>query len=265
MVVIKKTDRFIPQSLIDDLNAAGKKVESGRPPAEDIEISDVISKDVQIDIDSLDIIAIRRTKTRELRDMGYNRNEIHKILSAGITLRGTRKKFKGYTVSVVDDDLNYIRTEDLNVDLDFFEKKAELISKYNFIYKRAIGYAIDKNQISSKAALFNVAKSVLDKLAEIEGVTSPDKIDMRLTMNQGPAKIAEDLNKQLTQEDKDEINSTINEILAKRQLGGTEGLSIPTESPTLRTQTSDDEGVSGQSEVHVEVGPAEGEQQENTD
>lgn len=231
-----KKEKFVPQSIIDDVEsierasekeraAFGKKTPSVNVPG-------------TYKVDNLDMDAIRRSKVRELRDMGYNKTDILKILKNGVVINGARNKFDGLTSKVIEDDIVYIRTEDISEDLDFIEKKADVLSKYNFVYRKAISLALDKDQ-QAKASLLSVAKTILDKLAEIEGILDPSKLDLRTINMQRPEKLANELNQKLTEKDKDAINATINEILAERDGGGAERPPVSDESSTVRTPSSD--------------------------
>jgi hypothetical protein len=76
---------------------------------------------------------------------------------------------------------------------------------------------MEENQ-TSKASLFSVAKTILDKVAEIEGILGTDKAAMELLELRAPSRIAEDLNKTITTEDKDAINAKDELVNLKNKL-----------------------------------------------
>jgi hypothetical protein len=178
------------------------------------------SKIKKTDLTSNDRVdALRRAKVRELRDMGYDKREILIILKKGIIIDKEKINFENLNNSLINDDLDYLRIEHLSSDQELIEKKLEILSKYNFIYRKTLLLALSKEQ-SNKAPYFNIAKSILDKVSEIEGILEMRNEERRLDELTQPSKIAKELDSELTIEDKDAINAKINEILAKRDSKG---------------------------------------------
>jgi hypothetical protein len=232
-----------PKLLSDDDEFIQKKLSEVKTPAEEV-MESIESKIDEIEKPALIMQAVRRRKVRELRDMGYNRHEIAKILSKGILIDGVKQDLGEIHVTTIDGDLNYLLSEDLATDREFPEKKAELMSKYNYLYKKILALALDGKSMN-RAALFNVVKSILDKQAALEGLENPERHDIRLYKAQRPAAVASELNEKLSKDEKDAINTTINQILANSNEEGSLGIPVFDESSRVPARTSDDEGVSG--------------------
>jgi hypothetical protein len=238
-------NNYKPKLVSEDDEFIKQKLSEVATPAEEV-LASIENKIEEIEKPALNMQAVRRRKVRELRDMGYTKYEIAKILSKGIIIDGKKEDLGEIHVTTIDNDLNYILSEDLATDREFPEKKAELISKYNYIYKKVLGLALESTSMN-RAALFNVAKSILDKQATLEGLENPERHDIRLTKAKRPAAVASELNETLSKDEKDAINATIDKILSNRNEEGDIGVPVFDEPSRVPARTSDDEGVSGQS------------------
>jgi len=191
------------------LKANNKKLKlSKKVEKKDISMSLELPKDMELHLQ-----AVRRRKIRELRDMGYAVEEMVRILNNGIVVNGIKKGLGVITKKIVYGDLSYITSEDLATDKEFPEKKAEIMSKYNFLYKKVLSLALD-GDLQSRAAFFNVAKSILDRISVLEGLENPERHDIRLLSIKRPALLAEEFQEKLTEEERNAINTTITKILA---------------------------------------------------
>lgn len=185
-------------------------------------------------------VALRRQKVRELLDMGYENEQIRIILKSGVKV-GDRKVKVKVTPSIISRDISYIQSENAAKDIDFSEKRAEVISKMNFLYRRAItDYMNAKGQ--TKNSFLNTALSVLNKIADIEGVKSPENLNVNLKGEAKVAKFAAEVHK-LEENDKSTILTAIRKVLKQRDGQGTKGAGIPDEPSRIPAQAGNDEGV----------------------
>ena len=198
-----------------------------------------------IDPDKVNKIALRRGKIRELMRMGYEPHQISIILDKGI------KVGKGQTVRVpiseltIRHDMEYIRQEDASVDIDFAEKRAEIIDKLQFLYNRAIReYTNAKG--ATRNSFMNTALTVLSKIVEIEGIKSPEKLNVNLGAEARITKFAAEVHK-LSKDDQIIIINTIRKVLKKRQPGRVGSIRVSGKSPRIPTPASNNEGVSRKS------------------
>lgn len=240
-----------------------KRLDSVVDSADDTEL-EAIQVEVAAQIEEINMQAVRRRKVRELRDMGYSASEILKILSKGIVIDKKKMEFKGMNQTTIKKDLDYVLSEDLASDRDFPEKRAEMLAKYNYLYKRAVALALNDTTMT-KAAFLNVARAVLDRISELEGINSTEKHDIKYSELSKPSKAAEELSDSTTKEERDAINNAINEIFADGQQETDTGIPVFNESPGVPARSSDNEGVSGQPIVHKRGRPPKTKQSENTD
>jgi hypothetical protein len=193
-----------------------------------------------ININDVNKIAIRRGKVRELFRMGYEPHQIILILDKGIKIGNQTIKVP-ISEQTVRSDIEYIRQEDAAVSIEFPEKRAEVVDKLKFLYQQAI-----KEYINAKGAVknsfLNTALSILNKLADIEGVNAPEALDVNINAEAKVAKFSAEV-QTLGEEDRNVLITAIRQILGKREQEPTEDDGIPSESPGVSTQTSDDERI----------------------
>lgn len=247
----------------DEQSEVASRLDAIMEPADDAKLA-AVKTEVEAQIEELNMQAVRRRKVRELRDMGYSVSEILKILSKGIIIDKTKHEFKGLNQITIKKDLDYILSEDLASDRDFPEKRAEMLSKYNYLYKRAVALALNDNTMT-KAAFLNVAKAVLDKITELEGINSTEIRSPKYNELSKPSKVAEEMVSVTSKEERDAINDAINQIFTNGDEETDSGVPIFDEPPGIPARPSDDKGVSGQPVVHKRGRPPKAKQQENTD
>ena len=210
--------------------------------------SDISAVAAKVDFDHLDKVAIRRAKIRELMQMGYNASQIELILEKGVKIgEGDAQKTIDVKCSLatVKRDIQYIRTELLSVDDDMLVKRSELVDKLNFLYNQAVSnYATAKGAVRN--SFLNTALNVVNKIMEVEGVKSPENLNVNLNAEAKIAKFAAEIH-QLSEDDKSIILSAIRKVRERRFDEGAGESGVPDSEPTVRTPSSEDEGVSGES------------------
>ncbi len=185
-------------------------------------------------------IAIRRGKVRELFRMGYEPHQIVLILEKGIKI-GKQTIKVPVSEQTVRADIEYIRQEDAAIDIEFPEKRAEIVDKLKFLYQQAIReYLNAKGAV--KNSFLNTALSILNRLADIEGVNSPEALDVNINAETRIAKFAAEV-QTLSKEDRDVLIKAIRQVLGKRKQESTGNDGIPSEPPGIPTQTSNNEGI----------------------
>jgi len=187
---------------------------------------------------------VRRQEIRKLYNIGYDLDEIVQILLNGIMINKQLIKIE-VTRDNVQNDLDIIKQENLIVDDNYIDKKNELRNKYNFLYKRAM-IEYNKAAIQTKNSFLSTAKSILDKLADLEGITS-NKLDIKLTPNNQPAKVAEEVEKGLSKDEQSVIDTSIAKILEERKHSGSGELSVVPSESAISAPSCEDEGISRES------------------
>ena len=194
-----------------------------------------------INPDNVNKIALRRGKVRELVRMGYEPYQIPLILEKGIKVGKNKIITVPISETIVKNDVEYIRQEDASIDIDFSEKRAEILDKLRFLYNRAITeYMNAKGQ--ARNSFMNTALSVLSKITEIEGVKAPESLDINLGEEAKISKYAIELHK-LSENDKSNILTAIREVHKKRQLERDGNSGVSSGKPRIPVQTSGDERV----------------------
>jgi len=188
----------------------------------------------------INITALRRGKVRELFRMGFEVSQMVLVLKSGITINNKKIKVP-VSEQVIRSDLDYIKQEDAATPVDFSEKRAEVIDKLNFLYNRAMTeYVNAKGPV--KNSFLNTALSILNKIADIEGVNSAEAIDLNISAEMKMSKFSAEV-QTLNKEDKDVLITAIRQILGKRQQESIGDDGVSSEQPSLPTQTSNDEGI----------------------
>jgi len=207
---------------------------------------DITTTGKEVYMNEVNKMALRRGKVRELMRMGYGPSQIVLILEKGIKINKDEIVKVPLTEKIVKDDMEYIRQEDAAISIDFPEKRAELIDKLNFLYQRSIlEYTNAKGAVKNN--FLNTALNVLGKIIEIEGIKSPEAVDININAQAKLTKFAAEIHA-LNKEDRDALVKTIHTILAKRsERGAIEGLGVPSDTSGIPVSSSDDEGVSGKS------------------
>lgn len=210
------------------------------PSAESLEIAPITTT---LEEKDLHLQAIRRQKVRELRDMGYGPIEIHKVIKKGILINEI-PYFTDVTLSTIKDDTGYLMQEDLAADVSFPEKKAAIVSKYNLLYRQALhDYATTKGQ--SRVSFLNTAKTILDKLTELEGIAAPKVSFEKKTIEHTKASsAAKEVNEDVDKKQRDTLITTIEGVLTERHRGRIGGVSMATKAPRVRASSSKDGEVS---------------------
>ncbi len=195
----------------------------------------------------IELAAVRRQKVRELHNLGYGSDDIRKILAKGVKINDTLYHVP-CTVKIIQEDLDWIINEEMAADRQLPEKKRDMLIKYQFLYNRAmVEYANAKGAI--KNSFLNTAKSILDKIAELEGINFGDK-NVKLASETRPSQVAEEVGGALNEDEQFAIDTAIEKVLADRKRKGTGRLPVVQEEPDVRASSSDDEGVPVESPVH---------------
>jgi len=195
----------------------------------------------QLSPDKVNKIALRRSKVRELTQMGYDPAQIFQILEKGIKIGDDEVVRIAISKEIVERDVEYLKQEELSKDVDFAEKRAEIKDKLSFLYQRAITEFINAKG-ATRATFMNTALSILSKIMEMEGVKSPDNLNVNLSGEARIGKFATEMQK-LNKDDKDTIISTIREVVRKRKSKGTGDIRVPNKPSGIPAQTGNDEGV----------------------
>lgn len=210
------------------------------PSAESLELAPI---ETTLSEEDLQLQAIRRQKVRELRDMGYNMIEIHKVIKKGILIND-KPYFTDVLISTVKSDISYLLQEDLAADKSFPERKAEVISKYELLYRQAMqDYATTKG--TSRVSFLNAAKNILDKLTELKGVAAPKvSFEKKIIEHTKASALAKEIKAGETTDESGAVVTTIDKILRARQQGGAGGVEVAPEASRVRTSSSEDGDVS---------------------
>jgi hypothetical protein len=189
------------------------------PPIETYQIEPIHTELTEKD---LNLGAIRRQKIRELRDMGYRGEEIHKVIKKGIMINDT-PYFTDVNIATVKNDLAYLMQEDLAADKSFPEKKAEIRAKYELLFRQAmLDYSITRGQ--SKVSFLNSAKAILDKITELEGVAAPKlSFEKKVVEHTRASAIAKEIKEGELPDESGRVITTIDKILRGRKEGGAGG------------------------------------------
>jgi len=206
---------------------------------------DITAVAQNIDSSNINKIALRRGKVRELVRMGYEPHQIVLILDKGIKLADKTLIKVPISNAIVKSDIIYIRQEDASKDVDFIEKRAEILDKLSFLYNRAVSEFIG-GKGAVKNSFLNTALAVLGKIVEIEGIKSPEEIKFDLSAEAKVAKFATTVH-ELDENDREAIIGSIRKVLEKRQPEGVGGVRIPSKQPRVPVLSSDNAGVSGKS------------------
>jgi len=218
----------------------GRKIPKNKVINQEPSFTDLTTVNQVIDTNNINLIAIRRGKVRELFRMGFEISQMVLVLGNGITINNKKIKIPS-SEQVIRSDLDYIKQEDAAITVDFSEKRAEVIDKLNFLYNRAMTEYINaKGPV--KNSFLNTALSILNKIADIEGVNSAEAIDLNISAEMKMAKFSAEV-QTLNKEDKDVLIGAIRQILGKREQGSTGDDGVLSELPSIPAQTSNDEGI----------------------
>jgi len=212
-----------------------KEIDDAIPNPESIELS--------LNVDVLNATAIRRGKVRELMRMGYGVTSIQKVLQRGIKLKDGSVLEIDVSDETIKYDIKYVRQEMASSqDEDLLEKRADILDKLRFLYERAINeYIAAKGQ--TKNSFLNTALAVMAKLVEVEGVKSPEKFEASSSSEGKMSTLADQLNK-LGEDERNTILTAVRAVIEKRKREGSGNNDIPSGTPAVQAQTSDNEGIS---------------------
>jgi len=195
---------------------------------------------------SIKKVAIRRSKVKELMKMGYSANHMALILSKGITIAKGEKVEVPASKKIIESDMTYIRQELASEDIDFQEKRVDIIEKLRYLYNQAIIESKDAKG-SIRNSFLNTALSVLNKLMDIEGFKSPDNLlNVNLSAEAKIAKFSVEVQK-LSKDDKSTILTAIRKVREQRKPKGIGDTGVSGKPSRIPAQTSNDEGVSRKS------------------
>lgn len=211
---------------------------------------DINAVAASVDFKNLDKAALRRIKVRELMQMGYNAAQIVLVLEKGIKI-GKDDAAKTINVAcsygIVTRDIQYVKTELASTDEDMLVKRGELLDKLDYLYNQAVS-----NYSSAKGAVrnsfLNTALNVINKIMEVEGVRSPDNLNINLSAEAKIAQFSTEVIK-LNEHDKSIILTAIRKVREQRFNEGDGSTGVSDREPEVRASSSDDEGISGKQEL----------------
>lgn len=194
---------------------------------------------------SIEKTALRRSKVKELMKMGYAPSHMAIILSKGIKISDSSKVMVPVSEGIIERDIGYIRQELAAVDVNFQEKRVEVIEKLKYLYHQAITeYKDAKGAVRN--SFLNTALSVLNKIMDIEGVKSPENIRESLSEETKIETFAEEIHK-LGKDDQHTIITTIRKVVRGSKSKTGRKFDIPSKSFGVSTQPGDNEGISRKS------------------
>lgn len=194
------------------------------PKPDSVEAKAPNIEDANSDIDTT---ILRRVKVKELRRMGYDDpREIAMILDKGIKTKNGAVIQVDHKVKTIEDDLRYIAQEELSTDRGYAEKRADILDRFYFLYRRAFtDYSQERGQ--SKTTFLNTALNVLKIIAEMEGVMEAPKDLGRIEDNQSAETMREEVSK-LNKQEREELAKTLRKFLKQSDNGeADQGSGIP--------------------------------------
>lgn len=204
---------------------------------------DPASIELSLSVDVVNATAIRRGKVRELMRMGYGVPSIQKILKKGIKLQDGSMMEVDVSDETIKYDIKYVRQEMASSqDENLLEVRADILDKLKFLYERAISeYVAAKGQ--TKNSFLNTALSVMTKIVEVEGVKSPERLEASLSSEGKMSTLADQLNK-LGDDERKHILTAVRTVIERRKREGSGNNDVPSGTPRVQAQASNDEGVS---------------------
>ncbi len=210
--------------------------------------ADVNATAAGVDFKNLDKAALRRVKVRELMQMGYNVAHIVLILENGIKV-GKDEDQQTIKVAcsrgIVRRDIQYIKTELVSDDEEMIVKRAELLDKLRYLYQQAVSNYVDAKG-AVRNSFLNTALNIMNKIMEVEGVRSPENLNINLSAEAKISKFSADISK-LNEHDKSIILGAIRKVREGRLDEGDGSTGIFNRTSEVRALPSDDEGVSRES------------------
>jgi len=206
---------------------------------------EVIVEAQNVDPENVNRIALRRSKVRELMRMGYQPFQMVLILEKGIKIGKNQVVKVPISPDTVKNDIEYIRQGDLAEDIEFNDKRAEIKDKLDFLYQRAIQEYLNSKG-ATRATFMNTALSILGKIMDVEGIKSPENLNVNLNAETKIAKYSAEIHK-LSEDDKSTILTAIRKVRKQRKSEGVGDTGVSNESSRISAQTSNDEGVPGKS------------------
>jgi len=203
--------------------------------------NEIIVEAQNVDPDNFNKIALRRGKVRELMRMGYGPYQIFRILEKGIKVDKNQTVKVPTSVAGVTNDIEYIRQDDLAQDVNFGEKRAEIRDKLDFLYQRAIQEYL-KAKGATRATFMNTSLSILGKIMDMEGIKSPENLNVNLNAEAKIAQFSAEIHK-LSKDDKSTILAAIRKVREGRRGQGSGDTGVPSNTSRLPAQTSNDAGV----------------------
>ena len=194
---------------------------------------------------SLEKTALRRSKVREFMKMGYGPHQISIVLSRGIKIEDGSKIQVPVTENIIARDITYIRQEAAAEDVSFNEKRADIIEKLRFLYNQAIREYRDAKG-SVRNSFLNTALAVLNKIADIEGVKTPEGIRESLGDEVKVEAFATEVHK-LNKDEQYTIITAIRKVVKGSKPTANREPRVPGKSSRVPAQADDDEGVPGKS------------------
>jgi len=189
--------------------------------------------------------ALRRSKVREFMKMGYGANQISIVLSKCIKIIDGIMIEVPASESIIKKDIDYIRREIAAEDVDFREKRADIIEKLGFLYNQAIREYFDAKG-AVRNSFLNTALTVLGKVVDIEGIKSPEGLNVNLGVEARISEFAAEIYK-LNKDDKTVIIGAIRKVLKRGKSKRISDTGISSQPSRIPVSASNNEGVSRKS------------------
>lgn len=188
-------------------------------------------------------LALRRQKVRELHRLGFDPKRISMILEKGVKGRDTKIITFPCSVDTIRNDLAYIAQEAIAEDTEIIIKRVEILDKLHYLYNQAmIAFTNAAKGSSQRNSFLITASSILDKIIELEGLSSPKAYDIKMLAETRTSAMAEEV-RQLPKEDRDAIIATIRNISKKHDAAGLGRHGVLPDTPRISAPSSKDTGI----------------------
>lgn len=188
-------------------------------------------------------LALRRQKVRELYRLGFDPKRISMILEKGVKGRDGKIITFPCSFDTIRNDLAYIAQEAIAEDTELITKRIEILDKLHYLYNQAMIAFTNANKGSSQKNSFLItAASILDKIVELEGLSSPKAYDIKMLAETRTSAMADEVRK-LPKEDRDAIIATIRNISKRHNAEGVGRNGVLSDTPRISAPSSEDAGI----------------------
>jgi len=164
-------------------------------------------------------IAFRRSKVQQLAMRGFSTMDMQIILSKGVKDVNGKTIPLTTTIATIEKDLDYLSQERIANEKDYFQKRAEILDKLNFLYHRAIedylSCNLNSKEGSNRSKFLNTSLSIMKEISDIEGIVrQEDATKMQFTQNNLILNTASEAEK-LTDQEKNDLIAAIDQAIGK--------------------------------------------------